>query len=592
MTPAVEALLVLAGAVVLFVWNRVSVGVVAILVALVLLALGLVDSTTALAGFGDPVVVFIATLFVVSAGLEHSGLTAWAGRTLTDKAGTRRTPLLLAVMALSAVLSALVTPNGGVAALLPVTMAAARRARLRPSALLMPVAFAASAGALLVLSGSPVNVLVSSMARDETGAPFGFFEFALVGVPLVLGTVVVAILGGSLLPARDSGDTQADLSGHLGVLADHFELGEGVFRVLVPHPVPTMVNEVRAAGLVRLVGIQGANGDGRQVGRGPVAGDTMVVSGPSDEVWRMVGRYGLTVTAKPPTRDQLLDDRVGLAEVVVAPRSSAIGETFFPGLRRGDVLVLGVRRLGRSRQEQTTDLIEGDALLVHGTWTAMQRLEHDDDVLVVDSPDQVRRQLAPLGSAALKAGLILVGMIVLLATGVVLPAVAGLIAAAAMVVLKVITVPQAYRAVSWQTVVLIGGLIPLSVAIQDSGAADLLASGLVDVVGQAHPLVLLLALFVLTAALGQVISNVATSLVVLPIALAVAAESGLDARTVLMSIAVAAGASMLTPIATPANMMVMSPGGYRFGDYRRLGGVTMLVWLAVSVLVVPLIWGL
>jgi di/tricarboxylate transporter len=181
-------------------------------------------------------------------------------------------------------------------------------------------------------------------------------------------------------------------------------------------------------------------------------------------------------------------------------------------------------------------------------------------------------------------------MVVLLTLGLVPAAIAGLAAATAMVLTKVVSANQAYRAVSWQTVVLIGGLIPLSTAIETSGAADLVARRLVDVVGNGRPYLLLVALFALTAVVGQVVSSTATVLVVVPIAVAAAHETGVSVQPVLMLVAVAGAASLLTPIASPGNMMIMGPAGYRFGDYWRLGLPVMLVWLVVGVAVIPLVW--
>jgi di/tricarboxylate transporter len=260
--------------------------------------------------------------------------------------------------------------------------------------------------------------------------------------------------------------------------------------------------------------------------------------------------------------------------------------------RGPELVILGVRRLGQERGARTTSLEEGDALLVHGSWSAVDQLVEHRDVLVVNSPDLVRRQSVPLGSKAPRAIAVLVTMIALLAFGAVPPAIAGLGAAVAMVLLGVVGSAQAYRAVNWQTVILIGGLIPLSVAIRTSGAADLIADKLLAVVGDGHPLLVLLAVFLLTAALGQFISNTATVLIVLPVAVAAAAESGVSPLPVLMVLAVAGAASFLTPVATPANMMVMAPGGYRFGDYWRLGLPLLLAWLVVALVVIPLVWPL
>jgi di/tricarboxylate transporter len=283
----------------------------------------------------------------------------------------------------------------------------------------------------------------------------------------------------------------------------------------------------------------------------------------------------------------------GVAEVVVPPRSRLVGEQVHRGMQRENALViLAVQRLGKDLGDGPAELAAGDALLVHGRWSALDQLNRDRDVLLVDSPERVRRQAVPWGANATRAVAVLVGLAAMLASGQVPPAIAGLTAAVAMVVFRVVTVPQAYRSVSWQTVVLVGGLIPMSTAIQSSGAADRVASVLIDAVGTGRPYVLLTALFVLTAVLGQVVSNTATVLVVVPIALAAAEATGTAAKPVLMVVAVAGCAALLTPISTPGNMMIMSPGGYRFGDYWRLGLPIMLWWALVALVVVPLVWPL
>ncbi len=195
-----------------------------------------------------------------------------------------------------------------------------------------------------------------------------------------------------------------------------------------------------------------------------------------------------------------------------------------------------------------------------------------------------------MGPKAREAVGVLAAMVVLLVTGVVPTVVAGLLAAAAMVLLGVLSTEQAYLGISWTTVVLVGGMIPLSTAIQQSGAAGQLADALVAVVGDRSPYLLLLGLFVLTAIFGQLISNMATALIVIPIAVTAAADLGVSVRPVLMSVTIAAAAALLTPVATPANLMVMGPGGYRFGDYWKLG-LPVLAWFGiVAVVLVPQIW--
>jgi di/tricarboxylate transporter len=229
-------------------------------------------------------------------------------------------------------------------------------------------------------------------------------------------------------------------------------------------------------------------------------------------------------------------------------------------------------------------------LLLQGTWKALDKHLDDPDVLVVDSPDLVRRQAVPMGAGAMQAIAVLLALVLLLATGVVPPVIAGLLGACAMILLRVLTVEQAYRSINWTTVILIGAMTPLSTAMSQTGAAAKMADALVGVVGNAGPYALLAGLFVLTAILGQLISNTATALIIIPIAVAAAVEMKLSPRPVLMSVNVAAAASFLTPVATPVNLIVMGPGGYRFGDYWKLG-LPLLLWsFVVATFVVPFFW--
>jgi di/tricarboxylate transporter len=234
----------------------------------------------------------------------------------------------------------------------------------------------------------------------------------------------------------------------------------------------------------------------------------------------------------------------------------------------------------------------GDTLLVQGQWTALDaHVPSDPAVLVVDAPQRVRRQAVPLGPRSRPAAVIVAAMVALMATGAVPAVVAGLGAAAAMVLLRVLTVDQVYRGVNWTTVVLVGAMMPLSTAMTKTGAAERVATGLVDIIGDRGPYALLVGLFLLTAVMGQLISNMATALIVIPIGISAAVELDVSPRPVMMCITVAAAAALLTPVATPANLMVMGPGGYEFGDYWKLGLPLLVLYLAVAVGLVPLLWG-
>jgi di/tricarboxylate transporter len=502
--------------VVLFVLNRLPLELVAVGAALLLFATGVLSINEALAGFGDPTVIFIASLFVVSEGLDAGGVTAWAGRLLVRRAGDSPSRLLVMIMVSVAVATAFISVNGAIAALLPVVVMASTRLRRLPSRLLLPMVFAAHAGSMLALTGTPVNVIVSDAAVDAGAGRFGYFDFALVGLPLLAGTIAIVVLfGHRLLPDRTPKSTPPDFSEHARTLMLQY---------------------------------------------------------------------------RRPDRPLFTQDS-GVSEVVVPPRSGLIGAGVYPGMvtPSGTLVVLAVQRHGADQDGETV-LAAGDTLLLEGTWEAFAQNLDDPDVLVVDEPETVRRQTAPIGRRGKYALTVLAAMIVLLVTGVTPPVVAGLLAAGAMILLRVLTVPQSYRAISWTTVVLVGGMIPLSTAMQQTGAAEKLAHLLVDALGGGSPYLLVLGLALLTAGLGQLISNTATALIVIPIAVSAAVETGISVRPLLMAVTVAAAASFLTPVATPVNLMVMGPGGYRFGDYWRLGLPLLLLSVAVATFLVPVFW--
>jgi di/tricarboxylate transporter len=592
---------IVAGIIVLFVSNWVPVVLVAIGTALALYATGVLDLHQSLAGFGDPAVIFIASLFVVSAGLDMTGVTAWAGQLLIARTGKSRVRLLVLTLTLVAVLTALISLNGAVAALLPLVIVMAIRVGHSPSQLLMPLVFAAHAGSLLALTGTPVNVLVSEAAVEAGGAPFGFFEFAIVGVPLLLGTIVIVVLFGQrLLPERGGRMIPPDLSRHARTLVEQYRLDDGLFQLRVRSRSPYVGSSSSGVDLtgypgLTLVTIQAGDGSGPLRQPTIAEGDILIVRGTAETVGgfaadKLLGfRSG---DAPADVADALFNRTSGLAEVVIPPRSGIIGQPVFPGMvtPSGDLVILAVQRRGENLGPNETVLAPGDSLLLLGTWNALDKHLDDPDVLVVDSPELVRRQAVPIGTGAKEAIAVLLAMVLLLATGAVPPVIAGLLAACALVLLRVLSVEQAYRAVNWTTVILVGAMIPLSTAMDKSGAAKLMGATLVRLVGDAGPYALLAGLFVLTAILGQLISNTATALIIIPIATVAATEIGVSARPVLMSVAVASAAAFLTPVATPVNLMVMGPGGYRFGDYWKLGLPLMLLFFVVATFLVPAFW--
>ncbi|OYD71687.1 SLC13 family permease [Rhodococcus sp. OK302] len=515
---------VLAVVVALFVIGRIPVGIIAIGTALALYATGVISMEQALAGFGDPTVVFIAALFVVSEALDATGVTTWAGEKLLAKVGDSRVRLVSAIMLLVAALTALISVNGAVAALIPMVVVLAVRLGRSTSQLLLPLAFAAHAGSMLTLTGTPVNIIVSDAAADAGAGAFGFFDFTLIGAPLVLGTITIAVfLGPRVLPHRAGVSMSPDLSRHAKTLAQQYSIAGGCDQSEAP----------------------------------------------------------------------LITKEDGVVEVIVPPRSEIIGDKVFPGMvtDSGDLVILAVQRAGENCGPNGVHLAPGDTLLLQGSWDDLDaRTSVDPNVLVVDPPALIRKQAAPLGTRAVLSLAVVAAMVIMLTFGIVPSAIAGLLAACAMVLLRVISVEQAHRSISWTTLILVGGMIPLSTAIQQTGAAEKLANGFVDLVGDSGPYVVIAGLFLVTATLGQLISNTATALIITPIAVSVASELNISVLPVLMTVTVAAAASFLTPVATPANMMVMGPGGYKFGDYWKLGLPLLLWFLVVATVLIPVIW--
>jgi di/tricarboxylate transporter len=589
--------IVLGVIVVLFVWNRVPVEIVAIGASLSLAATGVLTLDQSLSGFGDATVVFIAALFVVSEAIDSTGVTAYAGQQLTLHAGSNPRRLMVLTMLLVALLTALISVNGAVAALIPMVVVVAIRIGQPPSRWLMPLAFGAHAGSMLALTGTPVHILVVDAAVDAGEAGFGYLEFSLVGIPIVAGVVAIVVLFGSrLLPGRAPDSLPPNLTDHCRTVVDQYGLGSVVRRLVVGDNSPFVgmaggTIDVSAYEDVNLVAVQPIDS-----GRSPDApiepGDVLAVGGTPTSVEGFAKEFGLEVLPGRVEGPDPFDRVTGIAEVVVPPRSAIVGETVFPGMitASGDFVVLAVQRNGENQDRGSTVLAPGDTLLVQGAWDALDAAAESDDLLVVDSPALIRRQAVPMGPRARRSIAILIGMVVLLVTNVVPAAAAALVAALAIVLSRVMTMQQAYRGINWTTVILVGAMIPLSTAVETSGAADMIADGLLGVVGDSSPYALLLGLFIITAVFGQLISNMATALIVIPIAVTAAADIGVSVRPVLMTVTVAAAASFLTPVATPANLMVMEPAGYEFRDYWKLGIPMLLLFMVVAVLLVPVIW--
>jgi di/tricarboxylate transporter len=589
----------IAVALALFIWNKIPAVIVGIGVSLALFFTGILSANEALAGFGDPTVVLVAGLFVVSTGLEAAGVTTWAGQLLVEKSGASRTRAFIFVCLLAAIATATVSVNGAVASLLPVVIVIALRLGVPTSQLLLPLCFATHSASMLTLLGAPLNVIASNMAKDAGYGGIGFFEFAVAGIPIFLGSVVVMLLTQRfLLPNRNGESLPADFSAHAQTLVEQYRLEDGLHRLRVRSSSPYVgkprgeVDLSNYPGL-DIVAIQ-ESGGGKPLQRAMIAeSDLLLLRGDKQAAARLAADKHLAFCSEEgAVAETLFNKGSGLAEVVIPPRSKLIGQAVFPGMsaRNGDLMVLAVQRGGDNVRAEPTPLAAGDHLLLQGTWQALDKHLADPQVLVVDSPEVVRRQAVPLSHRAWEAIAILVVLIVLLATGWVPGAIAAVICAVAMVLFRVLTLPQAYRGIDWNACILIGGMIPLATAMSRTGGAQLIADTLISLVGGAGPPALAAGLFLCAFIMTQLISNTAATLVMLPIALATGTEMGVSAMPLIIATIVGAHGALLTPISTPVNLMVFGPGGYKFGDYWKFGLPIGIWWFVVVLIVVPLYW--
>jgi di/tricarboxylate transporter len=588
-------------AMVLFAWNRVPAAVVAVGASMALYFTGVLTMQETLGGFGDPVVILIAALLAIAAGLERAGVGAWAGQVLMRRTGKNEVVRLVAIMVVAAVFSGLIGMNGAVAAMLPVVIVVAVRTGVAPSRLMIPLAFACLTGAKLTLLGTPVNVIAAGQAEEAGVGQIGFFEWAVLGVPQLLGTIaIVVLLGKSLLPERRSQSIPADLSAHAHTLVEQYRLEAGLHYLRIRESSPfvgTARSDIDLSHYPGLHLVAFLESDGATpLQRDALAdGDLMLVRGAAEPVGRLAADMHLGVRDRgdaDAVADVLLSRDSGLAEVVVPQRSELIGQTAFPGMTTedGGLMVLAVQRGSDEMRGAPVVLRAGDHLLLQGTWKALDSYLADPKVLVVDSPEVVKKQAVPLGQGAPAAIASLLLLVVLLAFDLVPPAIAAVICAGLMVVTRVLTLPQLYRGIDWNTCVLIGAMIPPATAMAKTGAATQIGDYVVSALGNAGPHVVLAGIFVVSAVISQFISNTSSALVMMPIGIATASELGVSALPMMLAVAMGASASFLTPFANGVSLMVYGPGGYKFGDFWKLGLLVMGWTLIVTVVVIPLYW--
>ena len=631
--PMILTFAILGLTIALFIFSRLRADLVALLSLLALFATGILTSKQALSGFADSTVIMVAALFVVGEGLSRTGITAWLGQFFMRQAGDSDLRLMVVVMLGTAVLSAFLSNTGTVAMLLPAVVAASWRIGGLPSRFLLPMAIAANLGGLMTLIGSPPNIVVSDTLVAAGFSSFGFFEFAIIGIPLTLAAAAFVLLfGRKLLPSHQTSDRPVDLDQSMGRLSESYRLTGKLFRVRVRNASSLVGKTLADAALGRDFGVtvldvfQEADPDEQPAsrrdrrrhglqerldwlqadeGRLPSADtviraqDMLLVKGDPNAVTDLTERFNVGVQPVDPSHerlsDLLLSQEVGVAEVILTPRSRYSGQTVAES-QIGDtyqVQVITVRRGDSLLPRKSTQLQFGDSLLVRGKWENIERIgKETDNFVVVGEPQAMARQVIDLTPRSLIAVLTLLGMVALMLFNVMPTVMAVLLAAAVMVITGCVTPDGAYRAINWQTVILIAAMLPMSIALEITGGAELIANGLISTLGTVGPLAMLAGAFLLTTGFSQVMSNTATTVLVAPIVLQAALGLGIAPQPMLMMVAVGAGAAFLTPIASPTNTLVLAPGGYSWGDYARIGLPLLLLVLFISLLIVPIAWPL
>ncbi|WEJ71160.1 SLC13 family permease [Pseudomonas sp. PSE14] len=601
--PLIWVLALLATAVGLFVINRPRMDVVALLVMVALPLSGILSVQESLAGFADPNVILIAALFVIGEGLVRTGVAYRIGEWLTRRAGASETRLLVLLMLAVAGLGSVMSSTGVVAIFIPVVLSIAARLHVSPRRLMMPLSFAGLISGMLTLVATAPNVVVHSELVREGSAGFGFFSFT------PFGLVILALGIGYMLVARrwlgdDDGDDKQSLKRRtLGDLIRDYQLA-GRERRLRIRADSQLVGaslgdvELRARAGTNVVAIERMVHFRLKI-LGPSAsivlqaGDVLLVDiyGERGDLLGLYHEYGLEPLSLQGDYFTERAHEVGMAEVTLPPESALQGKSVLElGFRSQYGLnVVGLRR---NREALVEGLLEaklkvGDTLLVIGAWKDIRQLQaRGRDFLVLSLPAEVD-EAAPAASQAPHALFSLAIMVILMVSGLVPNVMAALIACLLMGAFRCIDMDSAYRAIHWQSLLLIVGMLPFALALQKTGGITLAVNGLVGALGGAGPYAILASLFVLTALIGLFISNTATAVLMAPVAIATAKALGASPQAFAMIVALAASAAFMTPISSPVNTLVLGPGRYRFGDFVKVGVPFTILVMIVSVLLVP-----
>ncbi|MBL4813667.1 MAG: SLC13 family permease [Rhodobacteraceae bacterium] len=574
----------------LLIWGRWRYDLVAFVALIIALVLGLIPTNLAFSGFGHPATIIVALVLVISRGLVNSGAVDLITRRLTAL-DLKLSSHIAAMSGLGAVFSAFMNNVAALALLMPVDLQAAARAKRAPRITLMPLAFATILGGLVTLIGTPPNIIIASYREEALGAPFTMFDFAPVGIVCALvGIVFIVLVGWRLIPgARDGKSPAGELMDEEGYLAELVvpETSSIVGKLVRDLDDDADDNDVAMVGLVR----RGKRLAGQARNVEIRSNDILVVDASPKAIDQFRGALKLEFDGEQ-RHEKVASGGMSLTEVVV-PKYSRIEGRSAMSLRllaRHGVTLLGVSRQGKKFRDRVRhlDIEAGDILLLLGPSNQVPEVAQWLGVLPLAerglSVTQYRR-------AGLAAGIFAAAIAVASFGGLYL-AVALAIVVAAYVALDIVPIQEVYHQIEWPVIVLLGSMIPLGAALEASGGTTLIADGIVELTTGLPVAVVLFVLMVVVMTLSDVLNNTATAVIGAPISLEIATKLGVSPDPFLMAVAVAASCAFLTPIGHKNNTLIMGPGGYKFGDYWRMGLPLEILVIAAAVPAILLFWPL
>lgn len=597
-----------------FMTNRLRGDLVALMALLAFVILGILTPAEALAGFSNSVVIMIAGLFVIGAGILRTGLASMAGNLLLKWSGDSELKLFILLLVIVASVGAFMSNTGTVALMLPIVVSIAMSINVSPSKFLMPLSYIASMSGLMTLIASPPNLIVSQILVDNGYEKLGFFTITPIGIIATITVIVyLVVIRNTLLP-NEQNRSQSDVNYKLSPkkLAKDYAINDKMFRIVVPVDSPIIGKALADLKLpatyhIYVMKIQRRASEGinllsmtYQEMAGPTSviheNDVLYVQGIAPNVEDFVMENGLQLEMlRDHDMTELISKKIGVAEVLLTPTSRLIGETIskISFREKYNLNILGINRKGAYVLQDMAQqkLRFGDAILVQGTWEDIDLLSREtQDVVVVGQP----REHAGLAAANGKAWI--AGLIMLLVVGfMVFEVFDAVISVLIGAVLMIITgclrnMDDAYNKMNFESIVLVAAMLPMATALEKTGGMTVLSNAIVDVLGEFGPYGVLIGVYVLTVIFGQFISNTATAVLFAPIAMTAAITMDANPYTFMMAVAAASGMAFATPIASPTNSLVMTAGGYKFIDFMKVGIPLQVIMCIVMMLVVPLLF--